>query len=405
MERISHIVSGLPGVRLIDAEYRDFAFPRHFHLEYHVGLLLNGRQRFVCRGESRLAGRGDALLMAPEQIHDGASQGGRAITSACWPSSRNGWMKPAACSATVARGTPPDQRDPARPPLQARLQAVHAGFLGNSRLALESVLWPALACLLGQGSTLRVSELAQGFDARTWQRLREWLESRLESPPSLEELAAFCGLSPWQALRRFRQHCGLPPHQWLTQLRLERARRWCCVASNRSATWPCSWASTTRRTSPGCSAAPTACRRHACARWVEGRPLLAIAPSSLAVTVIAEGAGLPENPRQFPTSRHRHVPDDLLRPCQRLPSATYAKLFQALGPDFRIRHLDQHGHDPRFPVNDNWENLVDELIHHLEAHGEPVFGVGHSLGGVLHYHAGCAARTSTAAWRCSTRRC
>ncbi|CAN7590196.1 alpha/beta hydrolase [Pseudomonas solani] len=69
------------------------------------------------------------------------------------------------------------------------------------------------------------------------------------------------------------------------------------------------------------------------------------------------------------------------------PSATYAKLFAALGPDFRIQHLEQHGHDPRFPVNDNWENLVDELIHHLEAQGEPVFGVGHSLGGVLHYHA------------------
>lgn len=224
MERISHIVSGLPGVRLIDAEYRDFAFPRHFHLEYHVGLLLNGRQRFVCRGESRLAGRGDALLMAPEQIHDGASQGGEGYhirVLAIEPQ----WLDEASRVLSDGRQGAPrltsaTLRDPT---LQARLQALHAGFLGHSRLALESLLWPALACLLGQGSTLRVSEPAQGFDARTWQRLREWLESRLESPPSLEELAAFCGLSPWQALRRFRQHCGLPPHQWLTQLRLERA--------------------------------------------------------------------------------------------------------------------------------------------------------------------------------------
>ncbi|MGC8102837.1 alpha/beta fold hydrolase [Metapseudomonas otitidis] len=69
------------------------------------------------------------------------------------------------------------------------------------------------------------------------------------------------------------------------------------------------------------------------------------------------------------------------------PSATYAKLFDALAPDYRVLHLEQHGHDPRFPVNDNWENLVDELIHHLEAQAEPVWGVGHSLGGVLHYHA------------------
>ncbi|MDE3736667.1 alpha/beta fold hydrolase [Metapseudomonas resinovorans] len=69
------------------------------------------------------------------------------------------------------------------------------------------------------------------------------------------------------------------------------------------------------------------------------------------------------------------------------PSATYGKLFAALAPDFRVEHLEQHGHDPRFPVNDNWENLVDELIHHLEGQGDPVWGLGHSLGGVLHYHA------------------
>ncbi|MGH8353209.1 MAG: alpha/beta fold hydrolase [Pseudomonas sp.] len=69
------------------------------------------------------------------------------------------------------------------------------------------------------------------------------------------------------------------------------------------------------------------------------------------------------------------------------PSATYGKLFAALAPEYRVQHLEQHGHDPRFPVDDNWENLVDELIFHLEAQAGPVWGVGHSLGGVLHYHA------------------
>ncbi|MES2819017.1 MAG: alpha/beta hydrolase [Pseudomonadota bacterium] len=69
------------------------------------------------------------------------------------------------------------------------------------------------------------------------------------------------------------------------------------------------------------------------------------------------------------------------------PSATYGKLFDALAPDYRVQHLTQHGHDPRFPVDDNWGNLVDELLHHLQALDEPVWGVGHSLGGVLHYHA------------------
>ncbi|EKT4521219.1 alpha/beta hydrolase [Pseudomonas putida] len=69
------------------------------------------------------------------------------------------------------------------------------------------------------------------------------------------------------------------------------------------------------------------------------------------------------------------------------PSATYGKLFAALAPDYQVQHLAQHAHDPRFPVDDNWQNLVDELLHHLARQEQPVWGVGHSLGGVLHLHA------------------
>lgn len=69
------------------------------------------------------------------------------------------------------------------------------------------------------------------------------------------------------------------------------------------------------------------------------------------------------------------------------PSATYGKLFAALAPEYAVAHLEQHAHDPRFPVNDNWLNLVDELIHHLRDQAGPVWGVGHSLGGLLHFHA------------------
>jgi pimeloyl-ACP methyl ester carboxylesterase len=107
----------------------------------------------------------------------------------------------------------------------------------------------------------------------------------------------------------------------------------------------------------------------------------------MAVTVIAAAAGLPENRPVF-ISRAPRMPQPIFfAHANGFPSATYAKLFAALAPDYRVRHLQQHGHDPRFPVDDNWANLVAELIHHLEGGDEPVWGVGHSLGGVLHYHA------------------
>jgi pimeloyl-ACP methyl ester carboxylesterase len=41
------------------------------------------------------------------------------------------------------------------------------------------------------------------------------------------------------------------------------------------------------------------------------------------------------------------------------------------------------GHDPRFPVDDNWHALIDELIAQLERYDEPPILVGHSLGGAV----------------------
>ncbi len=69
------------------------------------------------------------------------------------------------------------------------------------------------------------------------------------------------------------------------------------------------------------------------------------------------------------------------------PSGTYRKLFAELAPAFHVAHLPQHGHDPRFPVSDNWPALIAELVHHLRQQPEPVWGVGHSLGGLLHLYA------------------
>jgi pimeloyl-ACP methyl ester carboxylesterase len=110
-------------------------------------------------------------------------------------------------------------------------------------------------------------------------------------------------------------------------------------------------------------------------------------PSFIGRFVIAVPAWLPDNPRITSPKPATMTQPVFFAHANGFPSATYGKLFAALAPDYQVLHLPQHGHDPRFPVNDNWSNLVDELLHHLEQRGEPVWGVGHSLGGVLHYHA------------------
>ena len=65
------------------------------------------------------------------------------------------------------------------------------------------------------------------------------------------------------------------------------------------------------------------------------------------------------------------------------PSGSYGRLLGELGRDFDVRSTDMLGHDPRYPVDDNWHALIDELIAQLERYDEPPILVGHSLGGAI----------------------
>lgn len=69
------------------------------------------------------------------------------------------------------------------------------------------------------------------------------------------------------------------------------------------------------------------------------------------------------------------------------PAQTYNRLFSYLKDDFEIDYLERHGHNPKFPVSEGWLHLKDELREEIEKRngGEPVVGVGHSLGGILHF--------------------
>ena len=57
-------------------------------------------------------------------------------------------------------------------------------------------------------------------------------------------------------------------------------------------------------------------------------------------------------------------------------------MLSPLSSSFSISSIDAIGTDPRFPPTEGWPHLVDQLIESIR---QPVYGVGHSLGGYLHY--------------------
>jgi pimeloyl-ACP methyl ester carboxylesterase len=76
------------------------------------------------------------------------------------------------------------------------------------------------------------------------------------------------------------------------------------------------------------------------------------------------------------------------------PASTYRVLFDRLRQrGFEVSAIEKFGHDPQYPVTNNWPHLVEQLADFARAQqgdGQPAFLVGHSLGGILSLM--CAAR-------------
>lgn len=70
------------------------------------------------------------------------------------------------------------------------------------------------------------------------------------------------------------------------------------------------------------------------------------------------------------------------------PGGSYNELLSHFKNDYRVIAVDRLGHDKNFPVNNNWSNIADELIAHIEkTSDESVIGIGHSLGSIVTFMA------------------
>ena len=69
------------------------------------------------------------------------------------------------------------------------------------------------------------------------------------------------------------------------------------------------------------------------------------------------------------------------------PGGTYRVVLESLRQrGFEVQAIDKFGHDPAYPVSNNWPHLVEQLAdtaQQWQGDGEPAFLVGHSLGGIL----------------------
>lgn len=106
------------------------------------------------------------------------------------------------------------------------LQAETMGGFADGGLYAES-LATALAVRLVHRYSVQSdlpAEVGGGLGRRRLRQVVDYIHAHLADSVSLADLAREAGLSPFHFARQFRRTTGLPPHEYVTRCRVERAR-------------------------------------------------------------------------------------------------------------------------------------------------------------------------------------
>jgi len=219
-------VSDTPDLILSDARYADYTFEPHYHLDYHIGLVVDGVQRQRFQGESVLLGPGRISVMPPGEVHDGIGYDSNAYV-----------MKTFRISPTLLTQYFDDIFEIHHEPhfagamieshqLSNRLLELHHKIQSLHSLSPPSVeeLWiKLLEPLLSGLCVIKPKAIMGGLSRTHWKTVKDYCYANLARKITLEELAGLCDLSRYQFLRRFEKTIGVTPKAWLIRLRLEHA--------------------------------------------------------------------------------------------------------------------------------------------------------------------------------------
>ncbi|MBA6233847.1 MULTISPECIES: alpha/beta fold hydrolase [unclassified Colwellia] len=71
------------------------------------------------------------------------------------------------------------------------------------------------------------------------------------------------------------------------------------------------------------------------------------------------------------------------------PAGSYRTFLSLFSNDYSTIALEQYGHDDNYPIHNNWQFLVNELVDFVKKQEQKVICIGHSFGGVISFMAAC----------------
>lgn len=180
---------------------------------YAVGRTERGRGEWNVRGKLWRGGPGSVRVMEPGDVHRDVSRDGPTVfTVVRLPADEIERLREAGKVVSAPHLEAGDAR-------AAAFHRLHdAVCAGADRMALEVALAEAVATFA------RLCD-ASSEHTRPVRRAVEYLLERFAEPVTLDALADYAGLDKFHLCRAFRAQIGMPPHAYLTHLRIRQAQR------------------------------------------------------------------------------------------------------------------------------------------------------------------------------------
>jgi AraC-like DNA-binding protein len=220
------LAQDLNNLELLRAKYITHTFSRHTHDGYAIGIIERGAETFYYRGGIHTAPAGSIVVINPGEIHTGQATDETGWTYRMLYPTADLVQRAAAEVQGRWRNIPdfpqPVIRDKYLVNLIRQLHIVLEQ--STSTLERETHFISTLAQMIARHADGRPRFREALIGHQAVKQAREYLDAHFTENVTLAQLTAITGLSPFHLTRTFREIVGLPPHLYLTQVRVERAK-------------------------------------------------------------------------------------------------------------------------------------------------------------------------------------
>ncbi|TWF54792.1 AraC family transcriptional regulator [Neorhizobium alkalisoli] len=214
------------GMECLSATFLTHQFAPHAHDTFSIGAIDKGAQIATIRGTREASGPGDLYLINPGEIHDGAPREGGYRYRMIYPDMALLREILEDVTGKPFQGTPAFGRQILRD--QALADAFYRAHVtleeGAGALETSQPMFEVLdAVFRRHGSSIIIP--ADTREKNAVERARDYLVENFADDVGLEELASVAGLSRAHLIRAFRRQFHITPHSFLTDIRVQHARR------------------------------------------------------------------------------------------------------------------------------------------------------------------------------------